>query len=77
MWKMHKLLYKWLLHGQKQYGKGRQEWEKACIECGLSPQKLKTPIKTRFASKVIMFEETLEFKQAIITCYKKQKTIAL
>jgi hypothetical protein len=39
--------------------------------------KLKTPIKTKFASKVIMFEKTLEFKQAIITCYKGQKTIVL
>jgi hypothetical protein len=74
---MHKLLYKRLLHGQKQSNKGRQKWEKACIECGLLPQKLKTPIKTRFASKVIMFEKTLEFKQTIITCYKRQKTIAL
>jgi hypothetical protein len=44
----------------KKSSKGRQEWEKACIECGLLPQKCKTPIKTRFASKVIMFEETLE-----------------
>jgi len=71
------LLYKKLLHRLKKYGKGKQEWEKACIECGLSPQKLKTPIKTRFASKVIVFEETLEFKQAIITCYKRKKFIAL
>jgi hypothetical protein len=30
---------------------------------------LKTPIRTRFASKVIMFKETLEFKQAILLCY--------
>ncbi len=45
----------------KKFNKGRQEWEKACIECGSLLQKLKTPIKTRFASKVIMFEETLEF----------------
>jgi len=77
MWRMHKLLYKWLLHGKYIYGEGRQEWEKACIECGLLLQKLKTPIKTRFASKVIMFEKTLEFKQAIITCYKRKKTIVL
>jgi hypothetical protein len=74
---MHKLLYKRLLHRQNKFGKCRQEWEKACIECGLLLQKLKTPIKTRFASKVIVFEETLEFKEAIITCYKRQKIIAL
>jgi hypothetical protein len=29
----------------------------------------KTPIKTRFASKVIMFKETLEFRQTILLCY--------
>jgi hypothetical protein len=40
-------------------------------------QKSKTFVKTRFAFKVIMFEKTLEFQQAIITCYERQKTIAL
>ncbi len=30
---------------------------------------LKTIIRTRFASKVIMFKETLEFKQTILLCY--------
>jgi hypothetical protein len=43
----------------------------------LPPWKLKTLVKTRFAFKVIMFEKTLESKQAIITCYERQKTIAL
>jgi hypothetical protein len=47
------------------------------IECGMPPQKLKTLAKTKFASKVIMCEETLEFKQAIITCYGKQKIVTL
>jgi hypothetical protein len=40
-------------------------------------QKLKAPMKIRFASKVIMFEKTLEFKQAIMLCYNKQKTSTL
>jgi hypothetical protein len=53
----------------KKFDKNRQEWGKACIECGLSPRKIKILIKTRFASKIIMFEKTMEFKQAIITCY--------
>jgi hypothetical protein len=35
--------------------------------CGF--KKLKTQVKTRFASKVIMFEEVLEFKEAILLCY--------
>jgi hypothetical protein len=34
-------------------------------------------MKTSFASKVIMFEEVLEFKQAILLCYGQQKTIVL
>lgn len=54
----------------KKYEKGKQEWEKPCIE-------LKTLIKTKFISKVIIFEKTLEFKHAIITCYGKQMTISL
>jgi len=39
------------------------------MDNGLQPQKLKTLVKTRFASKVIMLEETLEFKAVIILCY--------
>jgi hypothetical protein len=34
-------------------------------------------MKIRFASKVIMFGKTLEFKQAILLCYGKQKTPTL
>ncbi len=49
--------------------KGRQEWEKACVERQLWPQKLKILVKTRFANKVIMFEEVVEFKEAILLCY--------
>jgi hypothetical protein len=59
----------------KKYEKGKQEWEKPCIELGCI--KLKTLIKTKFVSKVIIFEKTLEFKHAIITCYGKQMTISL
>jgi len=34
-------------------------------------------MQTSFASKVIMFEEVLEFKQDIFLCYEQQKTIVL
>lgn len=37
-----------------------QEWKKTCVESGLSPRKLKTPIRTRFASKIIVFKEWFE-----------------
>jgi len=57
------------LRGEITLGKGKQKWENACIENGMSLQELKTHVKIIFASKIIMFEETLEFKQAIITCY--------
>jgi hypothetical protein len=43
------------------------------MDNGLWLHKLKTPIKTRFVSKVIMLEETLEFKAIILLCYGKQK----
>ncbi len=43
----------------------------------MQQQDLKTPMKTRFANKVIMFEETLEFKQTILLCYGRQKTLTL
>ncbi len=46
----------------KKSKKGKYKWEKFCIEFGMSPQNFKTPIKTIFTSKVIMFEETLEHK---------------
>jgi hypothetical protein len=33
--------------------------------------------KTRFANKIIMFEETLEFKQTILLYYGRQKSLTL
>jgi hypothetical protein len=61
----------------KKFEKGRQKQEKTCVESGLLPCKLKTPIKTTFASKIIMFEECIEFKKTIILCYGRKKTMAL
>jgi hypothetical protein len=39
---------------------------KGMCEKGLWPQKLKTIVKVRFVNKIIMFEEVLEFKKAIL-----------
>jgi hypothetical protein len=61
----------------KKLGKGRQKWEKDCIESGMRHWKLRSLVKTKFASKVIMFEKTLEFKQDMLLCYGKQKTLTL
>jgi len=40
----------------KKFDKGKQEQDKACIEVGLSTQKLKTLVKTQFARKVVFFK---------------------
>ena len=53
----------------KKSGKGGAEWKKACIKAGLLARKFRTPVKTRFASKVILFQETLEYADAINICY--------
>jgi hypothetical protein len=31
----------------KNFGKGRQEWNKACMDAKIFPKNLNTPIKTR------------------------------
>jgi hypothetical protein len=40
--------------------------QKACVDVGLSHQKLKTPMKTMFDSKVILFQKNL----GILKCHK-------
>jgi hypothetical protein len=40
----------------------RQEWEAICQKASLPFKKLKTgPMKTTFASKVVLFKETLKY----------------
>jgi hypothetical protein len=48
----------------KEIKKGKVEMGK-----GMWPRKLKTPLKTRYVNKIIMFEEVVEFKEAILLCY--------
>jgi hypothetical protein len=43
----------------KKSTKGRHEWDAACVEASLPTRRLKTLVKTRFASKVVFFQETL------------------
>jgi hypothetical protein len=47
------------------FGKGHNEWQKACVNARISHQKSKTPMKTKFASKVIIFQKTMEYQDAI------------
>jgi hypothetical protein len=45
----------------KNNGKRRIEWEKVCVDDGLPPRKLKTHVKTKFASKVMLFQDTFAY----------------
>ncbi len=56
----------------KKSGKGRQEWEAPCREVNLHPRKLRNFVKTRFASKVVFYQETLEYTDTITICYSRQ-----
>jgi hypothetical protein len=46
----------------------------ACHEVGIQHKKIKTLVKTRFASKVTLFQETLEYVNAINICYTQQSS---
>jgi hypothetical protein len=58
----------------KKFSKRCNKWHRACLDDGLAHQKLKTLVKIRFASKVILFQETLEYYNAINLCYERQET---
>jgi hypothetical protein len=50
-------------------GKGWQKWQKACSNVGVLSCKLKTLVKIKFISKIIIFQETLEFKHVVAFYY--------
>ena len=54
--------------------KARQEWAKACAEKQLSQRTLKPPVKTRFASKALFFQESLDYVEAITTFCSRQNS---
>ncbi len=56
----------------KKFGRDRQKWEKAFIEIGVPSWKLKTLMKIKFVHNVILFQETLEYVNAINICYHHQ-----
>jgi hypothetical protein len=53
--------------------KGCNEWHKTSLDVGLSHQKQKTLMKIWLINKVILFQETLEYCDAIKLCYGKQE----
>ncbi len=50
----------------KKSNKGHQEWKKGYVEGGIPSKKLKVPMKTCVASKVVLFQETFKYSDAII-----------
>jgi len=45
----------------KKIKKGRVKWKKTCLVACLQPPKLFTPMKTKFASKLAMFQQAVEY----------------
>jgi hypothetical protein len=57
--------------------KGRQEWKESCIVPRFPSKMSRTPMKTWFASRMIIFQETLENRNVISNYYKQQQAINL
>jgi hypothetical protein len=70
IWRSLNLCYKKITWTKKS-GKGCIKWHRACLEVGFSHQKLKTLMKIRFVTKVIMFQETLEYHNAINISHRR------
>lgn len=73
--KKFRLVYRKPLPKPKSLEKGRENGNRLVFERKMWHQKLKTFIKTIFTSKVIMFEKTFEFKNAIFFCYGRYKFV--
>jgi hypothetical protein len=48
-----------------------------CLDSGVPLRKFKILVKTKFVSCVIVFQETLEFRNKITLCYGRQLSLAL
>jgi hypothetical protein len=59
------------------WGKEGKNGRKLILKMGCNFENFKIFVQIKFASKVIMFEKTLRFNQAIIIYYARQKTIIL
>ncbi len=55
----------------KKSGKGKQKWLRLIEIPSVTLQNKKALVKTQFNSKVILFKETLKFKDAINLCYSR------
>jgi len=50
---------------------GKVEWKKMCLATCLQPWKLSTPVKSRFAPKVAMFQQAFKYKVIIHVYYNQ------
>jgi hypothetical protein len=66
--------------GQKNQEKRSWSGKKFALKVGCDNNEItpmKILMKTKFVNKVIIFEETLKFKQAHLLCYGRQKTLTI
>jgi hypothetical protein len=77
MSKMFKHVCRKQLLGQKNQGNDAWVGKGMYWEWDATLEVENKPMKINFASKVIMFEKTLEIKQAILLCYGKDKILTL
>jgi hypothetical protein len=61
----------------KCFGKGQHKWKDYCIIVKLPFRMLRTPIKTRFALQVLLFQKTLEYQNVVSICYGRQHVVHL
>jgi hypothetical protein len=65
-----------IISSSKDHYMDKKSGQKTCRDAYFCPWKLKTYVKILFASKVILFKETLEFKNVINLCYLQQLYLA-
>ena len=51
--------------------------EKSCLKANLQPKQLYSPVKTRFASVLIMLQRLFEYRVAVEICYGQSSNIGL
>ncbi len=77
VWKKHKLPYKKPLFEIKNLLNPLQEWKEPCICASFPTMKLRTPMKTCFASCVIFCQKTLPYMGVISICFGRHAIVHL
>ena len=61
----------------KKSGKGREAWSSSCLSRVKAQRKMPTPVKTRFASSVVMMSMMLVYRDVARHCFSNQDSIEL